>query len=92
VRWRVDQKELQMLAITREERSTLLPDVPTFKKQGIAGDFGIDSGLLVPKEVLEEIVIEVSCWFKKALEDQALIERWAGHGTPVYFRESDAFT
>ena len=71
---RVDQKEFQVLAITRTERSALLPDVPTFKKQGIAGDFGIDSGLLVAKEIPEEIVTEISGWFKKASEDPALIE------------------
>ena len=81
-----------MLAISRGERSTLLPDVPTLKKQRIAGDFGIDSGLLVAKEIPEEIVTETSGWFKKASEDPALIERLAGHGTQVYFRKSDAYT
>ena len=89
---RADQKELQVLAVTSEERSTLLPDVPTLKEQGIAGDFGIDRGLLAPKEIPEEIVTEISGWFKKASEDPALIDRLAGHGTQVYFRESDAFT
>jgi len=63
-----------VLAITRGERSTQLPNVPTLKKQGIAGDFGIDSGLLVPKEVPEEIVTEIFGWFKKASEDPTLIE------------------
>jgi tripartite-type tricarboxylate transporter receptor subunit TctC len=77
-----------VLAISRGERSTLLPDVPTLKKQRIAGDFDIDGGLLVAKE----IVTETSGWFKKASEDPALIERLAGHGTQVYFRKSDAYT
>jgi tripartite-type tricarboxylate transporter receptor subunit TctC len=88
---RVDQKELQALAVTTEERSILLPAVPTMMEEGIPGAFSIDRGLLAPKETPDEIVSEIAGWFEKASEVPELVDRLAEHGSVTSFMGSDDY-
>ena len=82
---RVDQKELQALAVTTEVRSTLLPSVPTLREEGIGAAFGIDRGLFAPKATTPELLAEISGWFKKAADDPALAERIGEVGTELRY-------
>ena len=88
---RADQKELQALAVTTEERSTLLPSVPTLREEGIAATFGIDRGLFAPKATTPELLAEISGWFKKAADDPALAERVGAFGTALRYLGPDDY-
>lgn len=89
---RGDQKELQVLAVTTEARSPLLPDIATLTEQGIAAAFGIDRGILAPKDTPEDVVNEISSWFEKASEDAALSELLAEYATRPMYMKPDGFT
>lgn len=89
---RVDQKELQALAITTEERSSMLPGVPTLKEEGIPGRLSIDRGIMAPREIPEEIATEIAGWFEKASKVPELIDNLAVYGTKAVFLEPDAYT
>ena len=89
---RSDHKELQALAVTTESRSVPLPDIATLKEQGIGAVFGVDRGILAPKETPVEIVAEIAGWFETAAEDPDLIDRLAAIGTQIKFLGPDAYT
>lgn len=89
---RVDQKQLQALAITTEERSLMLPGVPTLKEAGIPGRFSIDRGILAPKEIPEELAAEIAKWFENASKVPELVDRLAAHGTTAVFLGPDDYT
>lgn len=89
---RLDQKELQALAVTTEERSAMLPGVPTLREEGISGGFSVDRGIMAPKELPEEIATEIAGWFEKASEVPELADRLAEHGTRPVFMGPDAYT
>ena len=89
---RVDQKELQALAITTEERSEMLPGVPTLKEEGIPGRFSVDRGIVAPKGIPEEIVTEIAKWFEKASKIPELVDRLAEHGTKAVFMGPDDYS
>ena len=89
---RVDQKELQALAITSEARTPNLSGVATLKEQGIGAIFGVDRGIMAPPSTPLEIVGEISNWFKKASEDTELAARLEKLGTQIMFLETEAYT
>lgn len=89
---RLDQKELQALAVTTEERSTMLPGVPTLREEGISGAFSVDRGIMGPKELPEELATEIAGWFEKASEVPELEDRLAEYGTLPIFMGPDAYT
>lgn len=88
---RIDQKELQALAVTTEERSAMLPGVPTLKEGGIPGRFSIDRGIMVSKNTPEELVTEIAGWFEKASKVPELADRLAEYGTQAVFVGPDAY-
>jgi tripartite-type tricarboxylate transporter receptor subunit TctC len=89
---RIDHKELQALAVSTEERSGLLPGVPTLKEEGIPGRFSIDRGIMASKKTPDELAIEIAGWFEKASEIPELVERFAAQGTNAAFLGPDAYT
>lgn len=89
---RLDTRQLQALAVTTEARIAQLSGVATLKEQGIAAVFGVDRGLLAPKETPMEIVAEIADWFKKAAEDPDLVEQMGESGTQIKFLGPDAYT
>jgi tripartite-type tricarboxylate transporter receptor subunit TctC len=89
---RVDQKQLQGLAVTSEERAALLPGVPTLKEEGIPGNFSIDRGVMASKETPDELAAEIAGWFKKASEIPELVDRLAEFGTNAVFMGPDDYT
>lgn len=89
---RADQKELQALAVTTEERATLLPAVPTLKEAGIPGSFSIDRGILAPKRITEEMAAEIAGWFENAAKIPELEDRLAEQATRPVHMGPDAYT
>jgi len=89
---RADHKDLLALAITSEERSMLMPEVPTLKEAGVAEAFGVDRIIFAPKETPPEIVAELAKWFEKAAEDPDLVDRVGEHGTEIRYMGPEDYT
>ena len=84
--------QIKLLAISSEERSKLLPDVPTLKESGIdlVGDAW--SGLVAPANTPAPIIEKIRAAFTEALQSPAIREKIAPQlteaipTTPAQFR------
>jgi len=86
--------QLKPIAIASDERSTELPDVPTFKEAGIENyDAQAWNGLLAPKGIPEAVQARLHEASVQALKDPAMVATFASIGgtvvasTPEEFRE-----
>ena len=86
---RVDQKQLQALAVTTRERAPILPNVSSLHELGIQADFGVDRLILAPKNTTKETLETISKWFKDASEDPDLSDRLAKYGTLPHYLGPD---
>ncbi|WP_150301311.1 Bug family tripartite tricarboxylate transporter substrate binding protein [Pseudomonas profundi] len=71
---------VKTLGVMAEERSSLLPDVPTFKEQGhnlVSGDYYI---FFMPKGVPDEVAQTLESAFLKAIQNPALQQRMEDMG------------
>lgn len=62
--------DFKILGLTTEKRFELLPDVPTFKEEGIDVVAGVWYGIFAPAGTPEAIVAKLDAAFRDALEDQ----------------------
>ncbi|MFT0849673.1 tripartite tricarboxylate transporter substrate binding protein [Achromobacter sp. F4_2707] len=71
--------KLKALAVTTDERSTVLPDLPTMKEAGM-DDFMIATwwGLVAPAGTPAETVEKLNAAFVKAMKNPAVQERFQG--------------
>src|SRR5690606_15934767 len=67
---------LKAIAVTGEQRNSLLPDVPTFSEQGIEG-MNADTywGVYVPAGTPDDRVAALNGFFKEAMSDPAVVKR-----------------
>lgn len=74
---------LRALAVTTEERSGLLPDVPTIRESTgeTTMDMGAWQGLMVPKGTPADVVSKLQGALQKTLADAGLRERLTGQGS-----------
>lgn len=85
---------LKPLAVTSQERSSILPDVPTMAEAGIA-DFDVTNwvGMLSPAGTPGAVVQKISAELAKTLASPVMKERFQFHGivpnssTPEEFRK-----
>lgn len=89
---RLDERDLQALAVTTDERSAMLTGVPTLREEGIPGGFSVDRGIMGPKDLPLEVATEIASWFEKASEVPELEDRLAEFGTRPVFMGPDAYT
>ena len=74
--------EVKAYAITTAERNAALPDLPTTAEGGLPGlKVSVWHGLYVPAETPEPVVAKLSEALKAALNDQAVVARFAELGT-----------
>jgi len=72
------------VAVTGQQRSTLLPNVPTIAESGVPGYevnvwFGIQAPAGTPKEVVQKLNQEIA----KALADPEIVKRFREQGVEV---------
>jgi tripartite-type tricarboxylate transporter receptor subunit TctC len=88
----VEEGRLRALAVTGEQRSLAMPEVPTFKELGYAG---VNSssywGLLAPAGTPRPIVDRLSREVAKALADPAVIQRLHGLGYDLIGGSADEY-
>jgi len=70
----MDAGKVRVLAVTSENRSTLLPDVPTFKEAGLDYPGQGWWGLAVPKGTPNPIVDKINATFVAVFNDPKFVE------------------
>ncbi len=66
---------IRMLAVTSQQRSALLPDLPTLKEAGVDVEANAWIGLIAPVKTPEPVVAAVSREVAEALRDPAIGEK-----------------
>lgn len=86
-------QRVKALGITAPKRSAMMPDVPTFAEQGIAG-LNVSSwiGISVPAKTPAPVVARLAREFAAALEAPDVRERMATLGAEIASISSDPFT
>jgi tripartite-type tricarboxylate transporter receptor subunit TctC len=74
---------VRALAIAAETRSRALPDVPTFREQGVDYLSGTWFGLLAPAKTPRDVVAKLNATIVDALRSEAVRERIAEEGADV---------
>ncbi len=71
--------KLKALAVTTDERSAMLPDIPTVKESGL-DDFSVSTwwGLVAPAGTPEAEIEKLNAAFTAAMESEKTKERFAG--------------
>jgi tripartite-type tricarboxylate transporter receptor subunit TctC len=76
--------KLNALAIAGTKRSSVLPQVPTLKEQGIDNvDVEQWYGFFAPAKTPRDVIAKLNQALNKALSDPAIIKRIEGHGAVV---------
>ena len=86
VRAQIGSGQLRALAVTGATRSSLLPDVPTFKEAGVdlsIMDSGSWWGVLAPKGTQAAFIDRLNSLIAKVLDDVQIKERLAAIGVSV---------
>lgn len=87
----IDAGEVKGLAITGRERSSALPDIPTFLEKGYDVLSVIDYGVFGPAGMSEEVVDFISKTFENMCKDERIIRELEEHGTNVSYLDQEAF-
>jgi len=91
VKSQIDSGDMKALAIFSEERSELLPDVPTVKELGYDLVGNPWTGLLVAKDTPDDIVQYLQETFKVVIEDEVFIENMAQANASINYLDGVAF-
>lgn len=76
---------LKAFAIASDERSTLIPDVPTLKELGVDMTYSLTRGIMLPKGTPQEIIDYWAEVFKGPTQDEAFVSEQAAKGTAVVY-------
>lgn len=83
--------QLKAFAIAADERSPLIPDVPTLKELGVDMTYSLTRGVMLPKGTSQEIIDYWAGVFKGPTEDAAFVEAQAAKGTTVEYLGPEAY-
>lgn len=83
--------QMRVLAVASEERSKFLPDVPTFKEEGIDIVSDIRRGFVVPKGTDPKVVQFLRDTFKKIAEDPEYLKDMEKAGQPAEYMSGEEF-
>lgn len=84
--------QLKAFAIASNERSDLIPEVPTLKELGIDMTFSLTRGVMLPKGTPPEIVEYWAEVFKGPTEDADFVAQQAAKGTSVEYLGPEDYT
>lgn len=87
-----NDKEVKVLGVMSNERSTLLPDVPTLAEEGYDGVVSSSSrGYAAPKGVDEEVLKVLRDAFEKAIANEEQIKKVQETGLQVDYQNSEEY-
>ena len=82
---------LKAFAIAAEDRSPLLPELPTLKELGVDMTYSLDRGVVAPKGTSPDVLAQWGEVFKKAAENPELKAALEAKGTLVKFRGPEEY-
>jgi len=86
------ENQLNVLTVMAEERSPLLPDVPTLKESGFEGvTSSAERGFAAPKGLDSEKLAILQAAFEKAINDSEQVKKQAEAGLQVDYRNNDDY-
>ncbi len=88
----VNAGKLRLLGITADKRDPSMPNVPTFKEQGVDLSYGLWNGFLVPKGTPTEAVNKLSAALEKIAKSPAFADFAKKNGFSLDFQGPDGFT
>jgi tripartite-type tricarboxylate transporter receptor subunit TctC len=71
---------LRALGVSGKQRSTEMPDVPTFAEAGLPLEFTGWLGIFAPASVQRELVTQIQREFARAIVAPDMLERWPAWG------------
>jgi tripartite-type tricarboxylate transporter receptor subunit TctC len=83
---------MKALGIATEKRDPIMPDLPTFKEQGINVVYGLHRGVVLPKDAKKDVVKHYEKAFKKAMDDPAIKKALDEKGTWIVYLDGDAYS
>lgn len=86
-----DDGALKAFAIAADERSDLIPDVPTLKELGVDMNYSLTRGIMLPKGTSKEIVDFWAEVFKGPTKDESFVAEQAAKGTAVVYLGPDEY-
>ncbi|MFF0338344.1 tripartite tricarboxylate transporter substrate binding protein [Kribbella sp. NPDC004875] len=87
----VKQKKIKLLGVMAEERSTFLPDVPTFKEQGYDVKSATARGYSAPAGLPADVKTKLEAGLKKAIEDPEVQQRMTKLGLQTHYLDAAAY-
>ncbi|MCB1739929.1 MAG: tripartite tricarboxylate transporter substrate binding protein [Gammaproteobacteria bacterium] len=87
----VQSGKLKVLAINADERSTVLPDLPTAREQGFNLSITSDRGWVLPKGTSAEIVNYYADLLEKVANDPEFIKAITSKGSKVAYLRGEAY-
>lgn len=87
----VEAGQVRILAVTGDKRLASLPNVPTFKEQGIDLTLSLWRGIAVPKGTPEPVIKILEGAFKKAVQSEEFKEFTKKMGANAEFRSAKEF-
>lgn len=77
---------VRSIAVTDHEPSENIPNVATLRDQGVAFDYAIDLGILLPPSASEELAARLADSLEKALDDQEFQKAMNSYDIRIDFR------
>jgi tripartite-type tricarboxylate transporter receptor subunit TctC len=86
-----EEGEMVILGVMTEERSPLIPDVPTYAEQGYPAIGGSARGLIAPKGFPTEAIAMIAAATEQALQDPEMLTRAEEMGLPLLFMGTEEY-
>jgi len=83
--------KLKALAVAEPERIEMMPDVPTFKEQGIDLQIGVWKGVAAPKGLPEDVKAKLTDAFEKIIKDKSFVKMMSKMGETVNYLNAEDF-
>lgn len=87
----IEQGKIKVLAICADERSDILPDVPTMKESGLDFVYGAYRGLAVPAGTPDEVVQLLSDTMAKVMASEEVKTQFDNSGLPITYTDAATF-
>ena len=83
--------DLKAMAIASDERSPLLPDLPTLKELGVDMTYSLDRGIVAPKGTPKEVIDYWAGVIKQASENADFKSSLESKGTQIKYRNAEEY-
>jgi tripartite-type tricarboxylate transporter receptor subunit TctC len=88
----VENEQARVIGVMEEERSPLLPDVPTFTESGVDVSMSSSRGFAYPECAPEEAVNSLSETIGEVMEDEEFLAKMDAAGLAPAYRNAEEYT